>query len=346
MKHPRKTVLAILSAVVVTIFILFAAVVAWRAYTPDGMINPRFAILLMLVKYDPLNSKDDMQTIREREMKGGSIARGKPPLVAEVRNFEIPSKEANIRVRLYHPQPGKKLPLIIYFHGGGWVLGSLDTHDNVCRQMAIETPSAVLSVDYRLAPEHVFPTAVDDSWNALVWAKEHASEIGTDPDSIAVMGDSAGGNLAAITAQQANGVISLKAQILIYPATDLSNTDRDSYNRFDKGFFLSKGVMEKYISVYTPNFAERKLPKASPLLATDLYGLAPAYLITAMFDVLRDEGELYAAKMSSFGVEVRHERVPGMLHGFIAMDNIIPEARFYISKCSKYAAEKFYGKKY
>ena len=333
-------VLIVLSAVVLFFFV-FSGVVFGIKHSADGSLYWLFSVLRRFVPYNPYKNTHDYAVIRMRDFKAGLPARGKTPFVLNVRNFEIDLPGSRINVRLYHPQPGDVLPLIVYYHGGGWVLGGLDTHDVVCRHLALEVPAAVLSVDYRLAPEHRFPAAADDAWNALVWAKGHAAELGANPEKIAVMGDSSGGNLAAVTAQRARGNIQLCSQILLYPVTDLTHTESASYKKFGSGYFLSREIMERFISDYTPDKEYRLNPQASPLLADNLSGLAPAFVITSGFDVLRDEGEAYAAKMTSAGTSVLFERASGMVHGFITMGGIIPDARRYITKCARFAADSF-----
>jgi acetyl esterase len=204
----------------------------------------------------------------------------------------------------------------VYFHGGGWVVCDLDTHDNGCRFLARESGAAVLSVDYRLAPEHPFPAAVEDAFAAFRWAVENAADFGVDPAVIAVGGDSAGGNLAAVVSQLARDDEGPAPafQLLIYPVTDLS-TKRLSYELFREGFFLTEPHMDWYRDHYLPDLESARDPRASPLLADDLSNLAPAYIATAGFDVLRDEGEEYARRLREAGVPVALRRHRNLIHG-------------------------------
>ncbi len=216
--------------------------------------------------------------------------------------------------------------MLVYFHGGGWVVGDLDTHDAPCRLLARAAGVRVLSVDYRLAPEHRFPAAADDALAAFRWAVEHAAELGADPRRIAVGGDSAGGNVSASTALQAarDGGPAPAFQLLIYPVTDNAApsdpaTQTGSYRMFADGFFLTAEQMRWYRAHYfgAAEATAARDVRASPLLADDLSGLAPAHVVTAGFDPLRDEGEAYAARLREAGVRTTLRRHPGLIHGFV-----------------------------
>ena len=340
----RRITVGIVSSILFVV-ILLSGIITWRGHTPDGQIDFRFSAIMLMHTYNPFAVKGDFSEVRRQEEADGVLAKGKVHPVAEVKDFSILSQNGNIPARIYHPKPGTVLPVIVFYHGGGWVFGSLNSHDVICRNMALEVPAVVVAVGYRLAPEHPFPAATDDTWAALLWVKQHASDIGADPNRIAVMGDSSGGNLSAVVAQRARGVVPLSCQILLYPVTDLSRTNAESYQKFDKGFFLSKDIMTKFIELYTPRREDRLLPLVSPLREKNLAGLTPAYVISATFDVLRDDGEEYAKKMRDAGVDVRLDRAPGMIHGFMVMGGIVPHADEYITKCAHYAAEKFGARK-
>jgi acetyl esterase/lipase len=213
--------------------------------------------------------------------------------------------------RLYRPRAGSG-GLLVFFHGGGFVVGDLDTHDAPCRFLAERSGAAVLSVDYRLAPEHRFPAAVDDALAAFAWAREHAAELGLDPARIAVGGDSAGGTLATVVARLADPAF----QLLIYPGTDW-NAQTYSRRRFADDFLLTAEDIAFYREHYLPDDAAALDPRASPLLAEDLAGSAPAYVVTAGFDPLRDEGEEYARKLAAAGVRVALRRQEALIHGFV-----------------------------
>jgi acetyl esterase len=227
--------------------------------------------------------------------------------------------------RLYTPhraEPGDPRPLLVYLHGGGWVSGDLDTHDGPCRLLAAEGGALVLAVDYRRAPEHEFPAAVEDALAAFEWAVANASDLGADPARIAVGGDSAGGNLAAVVSRLARdgGGPTPAMQLLIYPVTDLS-LKRPSYHRFAKGFSLEEADMDWYRDHYLPGEHAVDDPRVSPLLAADLTGLPPAY------DPLRDEGETYAEALRAAGVPAALQRHPSLVHGFANLTAVIPAAR-------------------
>jgi len=248
--------------------------------------------------------------------KAARAVSGGAPSVARVTNVEVPGPAGPMPGRLY--LPATEVPgILVYYHGGGWVVGDLDTHDAVARQLATDSGLGVLTVDYRLAPEHRFPAAVDDAVAAFRWAREHAARLGGGPARVAVGGDSAGGNLAAVVSQimlRAGGPLPV-AQLLIYPVTDLS-TKHPSYALFREGFFLTEAEMDFYRTHYLGPSGDAHDPRASPLLAENLRGLPPAVVLTAGFDVLRDEGEAYANRLREAGVSVRHTRHAGLIHGF------------------------------
>jgi acetyl esterase len=250
----------------------------------------------------------------------------------------IPGPRGPIPVRIYRPatnpphratEPGAELPLLVYFHGGGFVFGDLNTHDPLCRQFAAAVPAVVVSVDYRLAPEHRFPAAVDDAEAATVWAAEQAATLGADARSLTVAGDSAGGTLAAVVARRARdgGGPAIALQLLIYPATDLTRT-QPSHQSNGEGYFLTSQAMRWFTANYLGDDALVDLalcrqPDASPLFAADLTGLPPAHVVTAEFDPLRDEGEAYAGRLQEAGVPTTLVRYDGMIHGFVSMDAVL-----------------------
>lgn len=250
----------------------------------------------------------------------------------------IPGPAGEIPVRIYQPAgappPGERdtaVPGVVYYHGGGWVICNLDTHDNGCRRIANDLGAVVVSVDYRLAPEHKYPAGPDDAYAALCWTAEHAGELGIDPARIAVAGDSAGGNLAAVMALRArdrNGP-PLAFQLLIYPVIDSSSTRNDYPSKTENatGYFLTTVEMEWFRKQYLPDDAAGELPDVSPCLADSLAGLPPACIVTAEMDPLRDEGERYAELLEAAGVPVTLYRAPGMFHGFFNMDAVLEGAK-------------------
>ena len=217
---------------------------------------------------------------------------------------------------------------MVYFHGGGWVVCDLDTHDVVCRAIARRAEAVVVSVDYRLAPDHKFPAAVTDAYAATEWVAANAERLGIDPTRISVGGDSAGGNLATVVSlmsREKNGP-SIALQALVYPVTDLSSFETPSYREFAEGHHLSRVQMEWFRGHYLASPEDCGNPYASPLLARDLSGLPPALIITAECDPLRDEGEAYAKRLEEAGVTVTCTRYPGMIHPFFSLPGAIPQA--------------------
>jgi acetyl esterase len=251
-----------------------------------------------------------------------AVFEGAPAPLAEVRELSLAGAAGPLGARLYVPAEGADGaapgPLVVYFHGGGWVTGDLDTHDHPCRLLARSAGARLLSVDYRLAPEHPFPEPVDDAVAAFRDAAARAAELGIDPGRIAVAGDSAGAHLAAVCAQQcaAQGGPAPAFQLLIYPVTD-SAEEHPSRRTFAEGFILTKERMDWYEGHFLSPDQDRYDPRVSPLHAPDVSGLAPALVITAGFDPLRDEGEAYARRLREAGVRAAPRRYPGYVHGFI-----------------------------
>jgi len=221
----------------------------------------------------------------------------------------------------------QRLPALVFFHGGGWVIGDLETHDVVCRQVTAEAGVSVIAVDYRVAPEHKFPAAVDDAWAATRWIVAHAGELGIDAARIAVGGDSAGGNLAAVVALLARdaGAPRIGLQILTYPVTDLVS-ESQSYTDLADGYMLTRDSMRWFRAQYLAKEADAADWRVSPLRAPSLAGLPPALVITAGYDPLRDEGEAYARRLREAGVSVDAVCFGGMIHGFVPMGKLIETA--------------------
>jgi acetyl esterase len=243
----------------------------------------------------------------------------------------IPGPAGEIPVRIYRPQsaaPTAKLPLLVYFHGGGWVIGDIETHHTMCQRLSESGELVVVSVDYRLAPEHRFPACVDDCWAATVWAAANAAAIGAEGSKVAVGGDSAGGNLAAVMALMARdrGGVDIGFQLLLYPAVDaLANTGSMAKNA--DGYLLTTEAMRWFYDHYVPDSADRSDWRASPLRARSLAGLPPALVITAGFDPLLDEGRSYAERLAHDGVTTEYLEFGSMIHGFLGMPGVLPQAR-------------------
>lgn len=253
-----------------------------------------------------------------------------PMPIAEMHDLTAPGPAGPIAIRLYRARTAKQgeaQPALIYFHGGGWVIGNLDSHDGVCRGLANGADCTVLSVDYRLAPEHKFPAAIDDAVAATGWIAANATSLGIDATRLAVGGDSAGGNLAAVVAQHVrdHGPPKLRFQLLIYPACDMSMT-LPSIAELAEQLPLTRSTMKWFIDLYLRDSTDVGDWRASPLKAKSLSGLPPAYVLTAGCDPLRDEGEAYAAALKAAGVRVDAKRFDGQIHGFMTMGKFIPDA--------------------
>lgn len=249
---------------------------------------------------------------------------GTGPEMARVDEATVPAEGGSVPVRVLVPNESPR-GLIVYYHGGGWVIGEIDGFDTLGRTLAQRTGCAVVLVEYRLAPEHRYPTAVEDSWAALRWADEHAEEIIGARGPLIVAGDSAGGNLSAVMVQRAHlqGGPELALQVLVYPVTDC-DIDNASYVDPENQLMLTREAMIWFWEHYVPDVATRREPDASPNQAADLSGLAPAVVLTAEYDVLLDEGEAYVRRLREAGVSVRHRRFEGQMHGFFTMVNLLP----------------------
>ena len=335
-----KKFFACLLLVPLIVYAMGAIVVFQWRQTPYGTLSASAALISRVAAWQESSTAGtDIVATRAARRQSMPYVVGPVPRLAKVTNISIARDPASagidkstIAARLYQPnarRPGTgPQPILIYYHGGGWALGDLDSHDNVCRHLAIKTGHLVLAVDYRLAPEHVFPAALDDAYAALIWVAEQGARIGADPARITLAGDSAGGNLAAavsLRARERKGP-AIAAQALIYPATDLTTLERNSQRSFATGYFLTRARMGQFFDMYVPDPAARKNPEASPLLANEHSGLPPTLILTAQFDPLRDEGEAYAAALKDAGVPVRLLRFASMIHGFVSMDRWFPEA--------------------
>jgi len=257
------------------------------------------------------------------------LLQGKEAPIGKSEDRKIPGLAGEMAVRIYTPLDAKAdvLPGLVFFHGGGFVIGDLETHDDLCRCLANQSGCRVVSVDYRLAPEHPFPAAVDDCYAATKYVADHPAEFGIR-GPIAVGGDSAGGNLAAVVAMLAKTQgPAIAFQLLIYPVTQLGGPDMPSMEENAKGYFLERESMQWFTRMYCPDPALHGDPRLSPLRASDVSGLPPAYVVTAGFDPLRDEGKAYADKLDAAGVPVTYVNYPGMIHGFFSLRGVIPKAR-------------------
>jgi acetyl esterase len=258
------------------------------------------------------------------------LALAPPPVaVQETRDFSMAGPGSAIRARYYRPlgaNSGEALPAVVYFHGGGWTCGDLDTHDSVCRGIAAQSRFAVVAIDYRMGPEHRFPAAVEDALAAVRWMAANAGSFGIDPAQLVVAGESAGGNLAAVAAiALRDSALRLAMQVLVYPVTDQA-ADTDSLGRFAQGYSLTRELLRWYQGNYLRGEPDRADWRASPLRAKDHSRLPPAYIITAGFDPLLDEGKAYAERLAQAGVPVTYECFEGQIHGFLPMGGAIAAA--------------------
>ncbi len=307
-------------------------------------LNPAIEAMLAMMAEGPALDFSTASVAEARAVFDNPVPYGPPPEVASVRDIELALDGRTLAARLYLPleQDGAALPLVLYFHGGGWVLGNLDTHDVPCRALSNASKAAVLSVAYRLAPEHPYPAAAEDCYAATVWAANNADMLGIDGTRLAVAGDSAGGNLAAAVALMIRdrGGPALAHQLLIYPVTD-TDFDRASYKANGGGnYFLSTDAMRMFWDRYLGDIAGEDAPLAK-LIDSDLAGLPPATVITAQYDPLCDEGTAFAQKLSAAGVPTDYHCAPGMIHGFFNMFQIVPDAVPWIEKAGANLAKDF-----
>ena len=259
-----------------------------------------------------------------------------PESVAQVVNRTIPGPVSEIPVRIYTPTGSGPFPSLVFFHGGGWVICDLDTHDSLCRSLCNDAGCVVVSVDYRLAPEHKFPAAPEDCYTATLWVAGHAAEIHANSGKIAIGGDSAGGNLTAVVAQMVRdqGGPHLALQLLIYPATDFT-FDGPSIHENGQDYFLTVDDMSWFMNHYLNSDTDKKNPLASPLQSANLRGLPPALVITGEYDPLRDEGETYGKRLKEAGVAVTISRYNGVIHGFLSLEPLTDKGKQAIEECAQ-----------
>jgi acetyl esterase len=262
------------------------------------------------------------------------ITQPEPPPIDTVRALTAEGPHGPIPLRLYrHGEGSSQRPVLVYFHGGGWVIGDLDTHDTLCRQLALASGCVVVSVDYRMGPEHPFPAAVDDACAATRWVAAQAAALGLDATRLAVGGDSAGGNLAAVVSLALRGELPLAFQLLIYPATDQHRT-HESHRRNAQGYLLTADTMTWFHDHYITDPAHDDDWRASPLRHPDLSRLPPALVLTAGYDPLRDEGMAYAQRLSESGVWATLVSFERQIHGFMPMGRVIDEANEAVALCA------------
>ncbi|OGB20572.1 MAG: acetyl hydrolase [Burkholderiales bacterium RIFCSPLOWO2_02_FULL_57_36] len=304
------------------------------------MLDPHAKQLLDFVASRNLPSFHTLSPVEARAFYKDrrSATQPEPQAVAAVEEFAVPGPAGNVPIRSYRPQgasPDAALPALVYYHGGGHTIGDLDTHDTLCRELCNRSGFAVFSVDYRLGPEHKFPVAVQDCFAALQWIASHAGKLSINSGKLAVGGDSAGGNLAAVMSLMARdqGGPGIVFQLLIYPATDLRFLSR-SHKTNGRGYLLTTEVIEYFTVNYLSKEADRLDWHASPALALDHRGLPPTLVITAGYDPLCDEGKEYADLLRAAGNQVEYIDYPGQIHGFITMGKVIAQANEAVALCA------------
>lgn len=312
-------------------------------------LDPQAQALLVQMATQPAWYEVPLDEARQQRVLSTPLMNGIPDDVKHVEDRKIPGEGGDIAVRIYIPEGDGPFPVLVYFHGGGWVLSNCDTHDPLCRKLANRATCIIVSVDYRLAPEHKFPAAVEDAYAATCWVAENAKTLNGDPARIAVGGDSAGGNLASVVALMArdqNGP-SLIYQLLIYPATDYYPTGTEvtqSYRDNAEGYFLTAESIARFWKHYLNSDEDGNDFRVAPLRATHLRGLPSALVITAEYDPLRDEGEIYAERLREAGVSVTLKRYNGMIHGFFNMSAVLDQGQRAIDDAAALLKEAFAGK--
>jgi acetyl esterase len=306
----------------------------------EDIRNPE--IRAILDQMDPRGGSAPFSVEEKRRSYLTGVARaGTPEPVASIQDRSIPGPAGEIPVRIYRPEAGGHLPVVLYVHGGGFFSGDLDTHDPVCRFLANHIPAVVMGVNYRLAPEHHYPAAAQDCYAALRWLSKSASSLGGDESRSFVIGDSAGGNLATVVALMARdaGGPALTGQVLIYPMTDATfSFDSQVENGLIPPFTLIDCVYAWQL--YLPPNIDRRHPYISPVMADGLSGVAPALVLTAEFDILADEGEAYVDRLRDAGVAVEHEHFPDMVHGFFQWSGVAAGARVAVNRVVHYLQAK------
>lgn len=304
------------------------------------MLHPQARALLDLIEQRQIPPTHTLPVAEARAYYRDrrSVTQPTPPDVAKLQDLQATGLNGSVPVRLVRPWGSDEtavLPVLVYFHGGGWVIGDLDTHDALCRELANQAQCAVVSVDYRMGPENRFPAAVDDCIAATRWVHEHASELHLDASRLAVGGDSAGGNLAAVVSIAARdaGDLPIVFQLLIYPATD-QHRKSPSHTENGQGYLLTRDTMDYFVGHYIADPAQYDDWRASPLLREDLGRLPPALVLTAGFDPLRDEGMAYAERLTAAGNAASSVCFEREIHGFITMGKVLDEANVAVGLCA------------
>jgi len=312
-----------------------------RVMNPKAQLVSDFIVSVRVPGYVPT------PTEARAQMRAMVEALERPhPLLARKEEMTIPGPAGWLPARLYAPRQvgGPPLPIVVFYHGGGWIQGDLDTHDALCGKLAARGECIVIAIDYRLAPEHKFPAAVDDCLAAFRWVVQHAIALGGEPERVAVAGDSAGGNLSAVVSQvqAAAGGPMPAAQVLIYPATDL-HSQSPSHEEMKADAVIPRERIRFYLDWYLRGEADKDDPRGSPALAADLAGQPPAYVVTCGFDPLRDEGREYAERLAAAGVATVHREWPGEIHAFTILTAVIPEGDACIGEIAEWLKRTLAG---
>ena len=342
-KSILKNIFLLSSLLTASLLILIAiSVYLWQT-TDEGRLPAKTAVVLHAINNNLVTL--DINVRVPQIVSGGSG--GGNPLLREDLYMPVQG-DVQIPLRIYRPQGEGPFPILMYYHGGAFIkgYGDIDTHNNIIRSLAARTGSVVIAVGYRVAPEHVFPAAVEDSYAAINWAVENAETFNGDPKLLSVAGDSAGGNLATVMtlmARDRNGP-EITSQVLLYPLTTFQDIPLESRDMYDSGYYLlSRQVMYRARDLYTPDEVMWGSPYTSPLQAENLSDLPPALVITAEFDPLRDEGEAYAKRLSESGVPVRATRYRGVMHGFVSFYEVMQSGQYGLQEVSSFLRQANQG---
>ena len=309
-----------------------------RVMDPKAQVIAEFIKTIRVPGYFP-----PLPELRQQLVTMTQLLDEPAPALSRKEDIKIPGPAGDIPARLYSDAgDGAAPPILAYFHGGGWVQGDLETHDGLCARLAQWSGAMVVAFDYRLAPEHPYPAAVEDCLAGYIWLRQHGAELGGDPSRVAVAGDSAGGNLSAVVCQQApRAEAELPSfQVLIYPGTDFT-MGTASHSELEDAPVIPRDRIEWYMQQYVPRDSDLKDPRLSPYFAADLEGQPPALIISGGFDPLRDEARAYADKLTAFGCDVVYHEYPGQIHAFVSLTKAIPQGRAATREIADYMRRQF-----